>query len=305
MDGPHPENLGAPSRRGHSETEVGRLSRVADRLRDIGERFSGRYCLYAEHLDTGETITYGTFTPMETASCIKLPILVEVFRQIEAGHLALTAPVILTEDDQVTGSGVMQHLSPGVSYPLKDVLTLMIIISDNTATNMALRTVGLSQVNSTMKSLGLSDTRIFKRIDWTIPGPIGHSTPKDLAQLLKAIHRDELLSPTASRAMWDILERQQFNTLHVRQLPYDLLTSEEDDVPPRVTVGSKSGSVKGVRNDAGLVLTPWGAYVLSIMSEGCEDLRFHPDNEAMVLLPEASRAVFDHFTREAAEPVAG
>jgi beta-lactamase class A len=268
---------------------------LSDQLDRVSARFSGRYVLYAEHLETGEVIRYGDPHPMETASCIKLPIMVEALRQVDRGHLRLDEPLELEAEDQVTGSGVLQHLSPGDRLPLVDALMLMITISDNTATNMVLRTVGLSQVNTAMAALGLRHTRILKRIDWTLPGPIGYSVPEELAWLFKGIHHGTLISAAASATMWDILKRQQYNTLLTRYLPYELVASEDDDTPPLVEIGSKSGSVEGVRNDAGLVRTPWGNYVIALMSEDCKDLRFHVDNEAMMVLPEVSRAVFDHF----------
>jgi beta-lactamase class A len=271
------------------------MASLNDRLQSVAERFSGRFTLYAEHLETGEVIRFGTVHPMETASLIKLPIMVEALRQVEQGRLALSDLLTLEAADQVTGSGILQHMSPGDRLPLADVLLMMITISDNSATNLVLRTVGLSSVNTTMASLGLAHTRVLKRIDWALPGPIGYSVPEELAWLLKEIHRRRLISSRASDTMWHILERQQYNTLLTRHLPYDLLVSEDDATPPPVRIGSKSGSVEGVRNDAGLVLTPWGNYVIAIMSEGCQDLRFHVDNEAMVLLPDVSRAVFDHF----------
>jgi beta-lactamase class A len=276
-------------------SQGGIMSILADRLTTVARLFSGRFVLYARHLDTGEVITFGDEHPMETASSIKLAIMMEAFRQAEAGQLPLDSPIVLRADDQVAGSGVLQHLTVGDTLPLLDVIRLMITVSDNTATNMVLRAVGLSSVNATLASLGLKHTRLFKRIDWTIPGPIGHSVPSELAELLARIHQGALVSRQASEGMWEVLVRQEYQTLLTRALPYHLLNSDDDDTPPLVQIGSKSGSVTGVRNDAGLVRTPWGTYVIAIMSEDCQDLRFHVDNEAMIRLPEVSRAVFDHF----------
>ncbi len=271
---------------------------IQEDLSRIQNDFSGRYALFAEHCSTGEVIQFGTMVPMETASTIKLPILVETLRQVEHGSLDLTMPVALEHSDLVEGSGVLQSLTPGLDLALIDILTLMITVSDNVATNMVLRLIGLSSVNHAMHALGLRDTEIKKRIDFFLPGPIGLSTPCDLARLLKGIYQRTLISPTASELMDKILSQQQYNTLITRYWPYPLMNSEDGE--PEVRLASKSGSLKGVRNDAGLVRSPWGDFVLVIMSEGAEDLRYHPDNEAMVLLPRASRAVFDYFLPQAA-----
>ncbi len=272
---------------------------VQERLSRIQNDFSGRYALFAEHMNTGETVQFGTMAPMETASTIKLPILVETLRQVERGLFSLDSPLSMEASDFVEGSGVLQSLTPGLSLSLKDVLTLMITVSDNVATNMVLRQIGLSSVNHAMHALGLRNTEIKKRIDFSLPGPLGLSTPHDLVLLLKGIHFRTLISAQASETMDQILIQQQYNTLLTRYLPYELLNGE-DDQEPAVRIASKSGSLKGVRNDAGLVTTPWGTFAIAIMSEAAEDMRFHPDNEAMVILPHASRAIFDHFADQSA-----
>ncbi len=271
---------------------------LQESLNQLAKDFSGHFALYAEHLETGEAISFGAPHPMETASTIKLPILIAAMKKVQDGSLSLDQPVTLLEEDQVSGSGVLQNLTLGIALPLADVLMLMIIVSDNMATNMVLRLVGLQTVNQLMASLGAKDTVIKKAIDFSLPPPIGLSTPQDLVHLLKGIYRRELVSKEASEWMWDVLTRQQYNTILTRRLPYALLDSD-DDQPPLVVIGSKSGSVEGVRNDAGIVQTPWGDYAIAIMSEGCQDLRFHIDNEAHRLLPLAARAILEHFAPQA------
>lgn len=264
----------------------------------IAENFSGAFTVYAEHLKTGEVIAFGNSHPMETASTIKLPILITAMQKIHEGHIHMEQPVPLLPDDYVTGSGVLQNLSLGTTLPIADVLMLMIIVSDNMATNMILRLIGLDAINRLMQDLGARNTVIRKRIDFRIPPPIGLSTPKDMVHLLKGIYHRQLVSPTASKWMWDVLTRQQYNTILTRNMPYTLLNSETDD-PPQVIIGSKSGSVEGVRNDVGIVTTPWGDYAIAIMSEACQDLRFHMDNEAHRVLPEVALQVFQHFCPQA------
>jgi beta-lactamase class A len=267
-------------------------------LSQIAENFSGTFTVHAEHLETGEVIAFGNPHPMETASTIKLPILITAMQKIHEGKLRLEQPVPLLSDDYVTGSGVLQNLGIGTVLPLADVLMLMIIVSDNMATNMVLRLIGLDAVNRLMQDFGARSTVIRKRIDFHIPPPIGLSTPKDMVHLLKGIYHREIISPTVSQWIWDVLIRQQYNTLLTRLMPYNLLNSETEN-PPQVIIGSKSGSVEGVRNDVGIVTTPWGDYAIAIMSEGCQDLRFHVDNEAHRVLPEAALRVFQHFCPQA------
>ncbi|MDA8195543.1 MAG: class A beta-lactamase-related serine hydrolase [Thermaerobacter sp.] len=275
------------------------MTNVYQRMARVQQRFSGMVSVYAEHLATGEIVQFGPHHPMETASTIKLPILAEALRQVALGRFDLAAHVPLLASDRVAGSGILQHLTPDVALPLQDILTLMIIVSDNIATNIILRLVGISQVNTSCIRWGMTDTVLKKRIDFSLPGPIGLSTPKDLATLLKGLYLGTVLPPAESSLAWDILMHQQCQQLLARRLPYDLIASEDDDIPPPIVIGSKSGSLRGVRNDAGIVRTPWGDYVLALMSESCHDTRFHVDNEAQQLLPEISRAVFDHFCPDA------
>lgn len=275
---------------------------IHHQLAEVQERFSGTYTLYAEHLGTGEAISFGDVDrPMETASVMKLPILVEALRQCREGNLHLEQLIERQADDEVGGSGLLQHLSAGLRLPLRDVLTLMIIVSDNIATNMALRLIGIDAVNRLCRELELHHTTIYRDIRFDRPDPLAVSTPHDIVTLLKAVYRRTVLDDTWAERALDILGRQQYNTLLTRHMPYDLIDDNEDE-PPAVRVLSKSGALTGVRNDAGLVLTPWGDYAIAIMSEGSNDPRFHQDTEALLVLPEASRAVFDYFCSGAKTP---
>ncbi len=267
------------------------------RIEDIVHAFSGHISFYAEHMQTHETLTREPDRVMETASVIKLPIMAATFQYLADEHKTLSEPLTLQVEDMVDGSGILQHLSPGLSLSIKDVMTLMIIVSDNTATNMILRQVGIPRVNRFIQSLGLSQTRLLKRIDFTIPGPIGLATSRELGMILTQLYHRTLVNKDASDIMWDILCRQQYNTIMTRHLPYEWIT-EEDNNPPKVQIGSKSGSLEGIRNDVGIITTPWGDYVLAILSEHSRDLRFHIDNEALVILPQLSRIIFDYFSPE-------
>ncbi|WP_053961122.1 serine hydrolase [Sulfobacillus thermosulfidooxidans] len=266
------------------------------RIENVIHAFSGHISFYAEHMQTHETLIHDSDHVMETASVIKLPIMAATFQYLVDEHKSLADPLTLQVEDVVDGSGILQYLSPGLSLSLKDVMTLMIIVSDNTATNMILRYVGIPHVNRFIQSLGLSQTRLLKRIDFTIPGPIGLATAKELGTILTQLYHRTLVNKDASEIMWDILCRQQYNTIMTRHLPYEWIT-EDGNNPPRVQIGSKSGSLEGIRNDVGIVVTPWGDYVLAILSERSRDLRFHIDNEALVVLPRISRFIFDYFTQ--------
>lgn len=269
---------------------------IDEEMRRIAADFSGKWVLYAEHLATKEVIFYGDIhRSMETASVMKLPILLCVLQGCERGEYQLGEEIQYLAEDYVEGSGVLQNLTPGIRLPFKDVLMLMITVSDNLATNMVLRTIGVERVNQWCSEHGLSDTTIYRNISFDVPEPLAHSSVYDLVTMLKGLYYAEILQAAWRDVALDILGRQQYNTLLTREMPYALI-SDNEDAPPKVRVLSKSGSLTGVRNDAGLVLTPWGDYAIAIMSEGSQDPRFHVDTEAQVILPRVSRAVFDHYS---------
>src|SRR5262245_46640464 len=166
---------------------------------------------------------------MDTMSVIKIPLMVEVFRQIEEGKFALSDRVTLKETDKRPGTGVIRSLDAGASLTIKDLITLMIIISDNSATDMLFEKVGGTEpVNTLMQSYG------FRTIKATGPSsawfqalsergdalafhlegktPYGLSSPHDMARLLEKIHRGEAVSAQASAQMLQILRRQIYST---------------------------------------------------------------------------------------------
>lgn len=271
---------------------------IQEQLGAVQEQFSGEFAVYAEHLETGEVIAFGAVEePHLTASVMKLPVLVEALSQCHQGIHRLDELLEYRADDFVPGSGVLKDLTAGLRLPFRDALMLMMTISDNLATNMVLRTVGIDQVNRLCREWGLTQTVVHRKIAFDQPGPLAFTTPVDLVQLLKGIYHETMLDPQSSAIAMDMLARQEYNTLLTRQMPYELLEGTDDEAP-LVKVLSKSGWDVGVVNDAGLVMTPWGDYAIAIMSEHCQDHRFHVDQEAHVLLPYAARAVFDHFVPE-------
>ncbi|MBX5476173.1 MAG: serine hydrolase [Clostridia bacterium] len=261
--------------------------------------FSGHLSVFARDLRDGATFELDADRVGETASMIKVPILVALWEAIEAGRLGWHDVVRVNPANRTTGSGVLADLEDGVQLRICDLATLMIVVSDNVATNELIDRVGLEAVNRAMERRGLRATRLHKKLYWDIPGELGTTTPREMATLMESIHARRCVSRRADEAMVAILERQHYNSALTRLLPYSLV-SEEGGRPPAVRVASKSGSLDGVRNDAGIVRTPWGDYVVALMTDGALDPRYHVDNEAMWLLPRVSRAILEAFREEGA-----
>lgn len=277
--------------------EVGESLR--NHVEALAAAFSGTIGLFAKDLRTGISVAFNDDEVFETASCIKILIMVEAFHEAARGTLSLSESLTFQANQRVMGSGVLRDLSVGLHLRMLDVITLMVVVSDNVATNMMIDRLGVDRINHAAARLGLSNTKLMGRIDFNVDQGtqgLGRSTPRELAVLMERLYRGRAVGPREDRQMVDLLLRQQYNTALTRDLSYPLL------VPPEgaphhsvVQIASKSGSWEGVRNDVGLVLTPRVDYVISLMSRDCQDLRFHVDNEAMRLLPKLSRAVFDRF----------
>jgi len=216
----------------------------------------GELGLAAMNLTTGEELARNDERPMPTASVFKLPLLVEVFRQSEAGALDLDERVALRAEDAVMGSGILRDFSPGLQPTLRDLAMMMVIVSDNSATNLLLDRVGGPQrVNATMRELGLASIVVHRRIvfgEITTNGSLAEAAPRDLMRLVAMLAREELVSPEASRAMLAILGRQRHLEQAPRFIAYRPYAGDFGRAQP-IKVFNKTGFINGLRADTGLI----------------------------------------------------
>lgn len=268
------------------------------RLSELARPFSGRVGVLAHDLLSGCTAALNQDETFETASTIKVLILVTAFREAKRGTLSLTERLRLTEAHAVRGSGVLADLTPGLELSVRDTLTLMVSVSDNVATNMMIDRLGLEAIGSSARDLGLEQTRLYGPLhfDREPASGVGVTTPAELAALMERIARGEAVGPSEDAEILDILDRNQYGAGLTRDLPYDALEEPGPGQPAPILIASKSGSWDGVRNIVGYVRGSETCYVVCLMSKDCQDPRFHVDNEAMVLLPRLSRVIFDAFS---------
>jgi beta-lactamase class A len=206
-------------------------------------------------LATGDHVGYNDGAVMPAASTIKVPVMVEVFKQLETGNFDLDRHVTLLENDKDYGSGDLCDAPAGTTYTVDELLEKMIDISDNTATNMLIRLVGLRNINREMSGLGLRHTRLrgFLRTDsWSVRQTL-ESTPRDMVHLLVMMAHRELVDDWSSNEMISILEGDEINTL----LP--------EPLPAGIPIAHKTGSFFDTLNDVGIVYsdTP---YVIAVMT---------------------------------------
>ncbi len=212
--------------------------------------------LAAMNLTTGEEIARNAERSMPTASVFKLPVLAEVFRQAKGGALDLDERITLRAEDGVMGSGILRDFGPGLRPTLRDLAVMMVIVSDNSATNLLLDRVGGPQrVNTTMRDLGLPSIVVHRRIvfgEITTNGSLAEAAPRDLMRLVAMLAREELVSPAASREMLAILGRQRYLEQAPRFVAYRPYADDFARAQP-IRVFNKTGMINGLRADTGLI----------------------------------------------------
>lgn len=240
------------------------------------------------------------------ASLIKLPIMLEVLSQCDVGECQLDAPLTMSAADQVTGSGVLQYLSHGVQLSVRDLVTLMIIVSDNTATNLLIDYVGVRAINRRIDAIGLRETQLVDKLQLSEDkqnrakrkGAFNTTCASAMLALLVKLQQGQLMSPEMTALALSILTQQQYTEALARYLPTD-----SELHPNAVTVASKSGCLRGVWHDAGIVSTRDGTplYALVIMTEGARDRSFGFEQEGMMTIAKLSQDLFATYALHLAQ----
>lgn len=236
--------------------EPGPFDQLARQVRSMAQRLPASSALEIFDLSTGYHAGFNASSSMPAASTIKVPVMVEVFRQLAAGRFDLDHRMTLLASDKDYGSGELCDAPVGSTYAVSDLLLKMIDISDNTATNMLIRLVGRHRINESMVGLGLEHTHLAEDVrtyDWGIRDEL-RTSPSDLVHLLAMMARRELVDEWSSNEMVSILARDQINTLLPEPLPDD------------VVIAHKTGSLDDTMNDAGIVYAEDAPYVIAVMT---------------------------------------
>ncbi len=222
--------LAAPLRAQQSAQPPAPLARLQSNIERITRSVNAKWGIYLKCLETGEEIAINADEVMDTMSVIKIPLMVEAFRQIEEGKFALTDRITLKDADKRPGTGIMRSLDAGATMTIKDVITLMTIVSDNTATDVMFEKVGGTElVNRLMQSYGLKTIKAthptaewFKALRAASPNfeqfhrdgktPFGLSSAREMGRLLEKIKKGEAVSPKASEQMLEILRGQVYSS---------------------------------------------------------------------------------------------
>jgi beta-lactamase class A len=214
---------------------------------------------------------------------------------VDDGRVKWSTELLLREEDKVSGSGVLFEFSDGARIALRDAMRLMIVVSDNTATNLILDKLTANAVNQTMDALGLPDTRSMRKVrgdgtrlkepsGWSDAGRkeenrkygLGSSTPREMVKLLEMLENGKVVNAAASKQMLEVLKRQQLR---------DGIARRTADLP----VASKTGALDHLRSDVGLLYTPRGRIAMAITIDDMPAIDYSPDNPGLLLIADLSQ----------------
>jgi beta-lactamase class A len=277
---------------------------LSDRVTALTKEFKGTVVLYAKHLDTGREFGLAPDTRVRTASTIKLPILCALESLVAGRKIRWDERLAMTAADKVGGSGVIRALDDGTELTLRNLATLMIIVSDNTATNLILDRITTDAVNDYLDSIGLTATRSNRKIlgGATSAGVskageiednkrfgLGVSTPREMVKLLELLHQGKVVTPDASKHVIDVLKMQQVKAAIGRHAPREW------------TVASKSGTLDTLRSDVAIVYSKAGPIALAITVDDMPETDYSPDNVGEKLIWQLTEALVDALSKGSAE----
>jgi beta-lactamase class A len=253
---------------------------------DIDEHLDGVMGVAIEDLNTGDQLFLHENEVFAQASSIKVTVLANLYLQAQQGKLKLTDLYTVQASDLVPDSDIMGGLTPGVTrITLRDLATMMVAVSDNSATNVLIDRVGMENVNAMLDSLGLTHTRLRRKmmdLDAAKQGRENISTPREMMMLLETLYRGKLLGKESSADFFKVLSTNKDSWIP-RNLPTD------------VKVANKPGSLEGVRNDSGIVFVEGRPYVICVMTAFLENER--DGEEAISKISLAAWRMFDRLGR--------
>ncbi len=267
---------------------------LSARLKAEVVSFSGKMAVYGDDF-RGNKIVINENEEFEAASCIKVFILTEFFRQVKMGIINPEAPLTYEPKHYIIGSGLLRSLESGITMKAKHFAKMMIIISDNVAANMMIDKLGIDNINKTCQDLGFTSTKLHNPINFEQYERLGTTTPRDYGHFYEKLYKEELWSPEISRQMLAIFKDQHYNTMLTADFPQYYLDSEDTGDEELIYVASKSGSMDACRNDGGLVYTPYGSYSLIIFTKKFKDPLYYKEHEAIRYGSKASRLVLDQY----------
>jgi beta-lactamase class A len=282
---------------------------LAAQLRALAAAHQGKVALFAVDLRSGRTAAIDADTPVPTESVIKLAVLFEALEQIRSGQANFEEAVTLRKSNQVEGSGVLRFFDTPQRLTLKDALTMMIVVSDNTAANLAIDRLGLKNIDRRLMWLGLKNTWLYKKVFLPPVPPVptdqkqfglGKTTAREMARLMQRFVECDLKAPgepvnpsAQDRKLCDVAMNMLENQTDQDAIPRYL---QNLAAPGKgLVVANKTGADDDVRNDVAVVYARGGPILISEFTYDNKDQSWTPDNAALILMAALARTIVDHW----------
>lgn len=252
---------------------------IAETLSQLAQELPGTAAYFVSCLDTGETISQNAHAPFPAASLIKLPILWEFYRQVVSGQLDPSEELFVPAEEVVGGCGIIKDMGPNLRLRCGDLARLMIVLSDNTATNLLIERLGLAAIANTIAELGMAQTALQRKLmDYAARdrGLDNFTSAYDVALLLQKLARGEGLPGAACQEMLAILHRQQLRN----KLPALL--------PEEAWLAHKTGEQTGNEHDAGIMRRAEKTAVVVVMTR-----QLASKQDGVFFCQQVGRAVYD------------
>ncbi|MBI5877449.1 MAG: serine hydrolase [Chloroflexi bacterium] len=270
-------------------------NRIPAPIRRIAESFHGTLGLAAQDASGDEPLLINADRIFPTASMVKTGILLELYRRREAGQISLDETLTVRRADCVGGTGLLETMRLPLEISLYDLAVLMNALSDNSATNVLIDRLGIEPINAAMRDAGMKHTRLNRKAYGLAKPPpphrhMGVGSPRDFMTLMLNLCHGRLLNDENTAAMLEIMKVQKQMGNLKRYIDFDAGGRDK-----QAWIASKTGGVKGVRTECGILHNARGAHVIAVMTKGCPDLRWTPDNEAIVAIARISQTVYRHY----------
>ncbi|MFZ3278610.1 MAG: serine hydrolase [Candidatus Sulfotelmatobacter sp.] len=281
------QTAGSPSARAPSpEKQKVLWQKLESTIHDVDDHLDGVIGVAIEDLTTGNQFFLHENEIFAQASSIKITVLANLYLQAQQGKLKLTDLYTVQSSDLVADSDIMGGLTPGVTrVTLRDLATMMVAVSDNSAANVLIDRVGMANVNAMLDSLGLAHTRLRRKmmdVEAARQGRENISTPREMKTLLEAIYRGKLLDKESTADFFKVLSTNKDSWI-----PRDL--------PADVKIANKPGSLEAVRNDSGIVFVEGRPYVICVMTAFLANER--DGEQAISKISLATWRMFDRLSR--------
>lgn len=258
------------------------MKRLEEKVLPLLQEQPGQWGMALKDLKTDETILYNADKLFGAASIIKIPIIIEAYRQDRAGKISLSDPMELKAEEVVGGCGVLQVMHPGLVLTVRDVAALMITVSDNTATNMLIGLLGIDNINAVMKETGSKNSILRRKLmmeELARRGIKNELAPYDVMLMLEALYRGTVVDREACDDILHILKKQQLN----HKIPSRL--------PAGTVIAHKTGEDTGITHNAGIICAPDHPFLLVLLSEYIPD-----ESDGHQFIARFAKIAYEYFT---------